>query len=305
MSHERDSDQPERDATPSHLSGERAVFDNGSGSASTSAGAGHGVAVGAVPARDVVNDAAVSISIIVSVSEASAPGDECVDGSHDEGAPASEAERAATSLAPLSSAARLSNPELELAAPEAASPHSTPLPPRRALPARRRRRRPWLLVALAAAAGMRVCGEVEPSEGGASAARAPAPPPSSGTGALLFANVDGTFDAATFGSAPFASLAPGAAAGKNRLVSEHADALEAAGIPMARGEVEPIRAPESFELTARTVAPGRSWQDAANASDWPAVALLIDMLPEAERGVPGARYARAVAARELGQCDTA
>jgi len=305
MSHERDSDQPDRGDPSSDPSGACAGSGTGSGSVSPSTRAGRSVAVGAVPARDVVNDAAVSISITVSVNEVSAVSARLdgVQGSCDEGAPASEPERATSSLAPLSSAARLSNPELELSAPDVASPHSTPLPPRRTLPARPRRRRPWLLVALAAAAGMRVCGEIEPSEGGAGSARASAPAPSSGS--LLLTNVDGTFDAASFGATPFASLAPGAVAGKSRLVSEHADALEAAGIPMARGEVEPIRAPESFELTARTVAPGRTWQDAANASDWPAVALLIDMLPEAERGVPGARYARAVAARELGQCDTA
>jgi soluble lytic murein transglycosylase len=59
---------------------------------------------------------------------------------------------------------------------------------------------------------------------------------------------------------------------------------------------------ERFELTARPVDPGRTWQDAANASDWPAVAMLIDALPESEQSEPGARYARAVAARELGQC---
>lgn len=56
------------------------------------------------------------------------------------------------------------------------------------------------------------------------------------------------------------------------------------------------------QLAARSIAPGRTWQSAVNTSDWPAVAQLIDALPEAKRAEPGTRYARAVAARELGQC---
>ena len=58
---------------------------------------------------------------------------------------------------------------------------------------------------------------------------------------------------------------------------------------------------EEWALAARSVAPGQTWQDAANIADWPNVAQLIDGLPAAEREAPGTRYARAVAARELGQ----
>ena len=65
------------------------------------------------------------------------------------------------------------------------------------------------------------------------------------------------------------------------------------------------KALESFELTARPVVPGRTWQESANAADWPAVALSIDALPAAEQAQSGARYARAVAAQELGQCHVA
>lgn len=58
---------------------------------------------------------------------------------------------------------------------------------------------------------------------------------------------------------------------------------------------------EEWALAARSVAPGQTWQDAANIADWPNVAQLIDASPPAEREKPGTRYARAVAARELGQ----
>lgn len=61
----------------------------------------------------------------------------------------------------------------------------------------------------------------------------------------------------------------------------------------------------SWALAARSTPPGQTWQDAANAGDWPSVAQLIDALPDTERGTPGVRYARAVAARELGQYDVA
>lgn len=78
--------------------------------------------------------------------------------------------------------------------------------------------------------------------------------------------------------------------------------LSSAASPEADQVAKALRA---FELTARPVAPGRTWQESANASDWPAVASSIDALPAAERTLPGARYARAVAARELGQCHVA
>jgi soluble lytic murein transglycosylase len=47
--------------------------------------------------------------------------------------------------------------------------------------------------------------------------------------------------------------------------------------------------------------PGQTWRDAVNSADWPNAAALIDALPEAEQQKPGTRYARALAARELGQ----
>lgn len=69
-------------------------------------------------------------------------------------------------------------------------------------------------------------------------------------------------------------------------------------------------APESSDqptwaLAARSTTPDQTWQDAANAGDWPSVAQLIDVLPDEERAKPGVRYVRAVAARELGQYDIA
>jgi soluble lytic murein transglycosylase len=58
---------------------------------------------------------------------------------------------------------------------------------------------------------------------------------------------------------------------------------------------------EDWDLAARSVVPGQTWQDAANIADWPNVAQQIDSLPVEQREEPGTRYARAVAARELGQ----
>ena len=60
-----------------------------------------------------------------------------------------------------------------------------------------------------------------------------------------------------------------------------------------------------WTLAARSNPPGQTWQDAANAADWASVAQLIDELDEPARSEPGVRYARAVAARELGQFDVA
>ncbi len=75
--------------------------------------------------------------------------------------------------------------------------------------------------------------------------------------------------------------------------------------PRASASAASSRSVAELELAARPVAPGKTWQNAANTSDWPGVAMLIDGLPEAERSLPGTRYARAVAARELGQYDVA
>jgi soluble lytic murein transglycosylase len=304
MSDERDSDGSGRFARAGERAGgslvasqvtesirvvARQTMASTSGDGVTSGGSGHRAS----------SSSAVSISITVSVTSAEEVSSTSLPANVPGNEAGPESEPEPPSLAPSSSS--LAPPSSS--APFSASPHSTPIPPRRSAPARPRRRRPWLLVALAGTAGLRVCGELEPQSGAESAARSLAP--SSGNGSLLLANVDGPFSASTFGSSSLVGLAPGSVPGKNRMRSEHAGVLEAAGIPVGKGELEPIQAPESFDLTARPLAPGRTWQDAANAADWPAVALLIDMLPESDRGEPGARYARAVAARELGQCDTA
>lgn len=74
--------------------------------------------------------------------------------------------------------------------------------------------------------------------------------------------------------------------------------------PSRNASEDPSEA-EAWALAARSVAPGQTWQDAANIADWPNVAQLIDALPVERREEPGTRYARAVAARELGQCRVA
>lgn len=302
MSDELDSDEAERHAVAGECSGGHLGTAGVTGSGhrlaheatARESGAWHAAAQGASAASG------VSISRIVSVSSSEpAPAAVFAAGgsSWDAEGPASEPESA--SLSPSSSSlAPPSSP-----APFSSAPHSTPIPPRQSTPARPRRRRPWLLVALAGAAGLRVCGEVEPSSEVDALSRAPAQ--ELGKGPLSLASVESPFSAASLGSASLVGLAPSVLPNKSRRFSEHASALEAAGIPVTQGDVQPIQAPGSFALAARPVAPGRTWQDAANAADWPAVALLIDMLPEAERGEPGTRYARAVAARELLQCDTA
>jgi soluble lytic murein transglycosylase len=170
-----------------------------------------------------------------------------------------------------------------------------------------RRRRAWLLLAAAGVAGVRMCGgdDVEAPEQRAAltAARKPAV-----DGPFTF-DVDGPFTAATFGStAALLSAKSGSAAAPVLLErGGRGPTLNATlnpGVPRAEAE-HVAKALQSFELTARPVVPGRTWQESANASDWPAVALSIDALPGAEKAQPGARYARALAARELGQCDVA
>jgi soluble lytic murein transglycosylase len=83
-----------------------------------------------------------------------------------------------------------------------------------------------------------------------------------------------------------------------------ADALEEEDGPLWDPSLDPSGG-GAWSLAARSVAPGQTWQDAANIADWPNVAQLIDALPVEQREEPGARYARAVAARELGQCKIA
>jgi len=171
-------------------------------------------------------------------------------------------------------------------------------------PQRRRKRRPWLLYALAGAAGLRLLGSVQsPRE---------ASPPSrpSALAARLDAAGDGS---APDGQITTAALSPtipwlGTSTSPSLLLgAPAAEAPKAPGATATPKRDDPARAKilEAFELAARPVVPGRSWQDAANAGDWSAVALVIDGLPEDEQQQSGARYARAMAARELGQCDKA
>lgn len=94
---------------------------------------------------------------------------------------------------------------------------------------------------------------------------------------------------------PSATPAPAKAAGEGPLDANSADLLEEDG-PLWDSSQS-----EVWALAARSVAPGQTWQDAANIADWPNVAQLIDALPVEQREEPGTRYARAVAARELGQ----
>jgi soluble lytic murein transglycosylase len=73
---------------------------------------------------------------------------------------------------------------------------------------------------------------------------------------------------------------------------------------------EPAEASRAFDAASLALlsgpnVPGQTWQEAANMADWPSVAQLIDALPADQRDVPGTRYARAVAGREIGQCDVA
>jgi soluble lytic murein transglycosylase len=92
----------------------------------------------------------------------------------------------------------------------------------------------------------------------------------------------------------------GAAAGKPAAALSH-PALKLAVAEPASAEERLAVASTELALAARSTAPGRTWQDAAKTADWAGVAELIDGLPTAARAEPGARYARAVAARELGQ----
>jgi soluble lytic murein transglycosylase len=100
------------------------------------------------------------------------------------------------------------------------------------------------------------------------------------------------------GSAAAHSAAPGPRAGGAGLSS--APSVE---LLLDPSDDELPLPPTALELglAARSSAPDRTWQDAANTADWAGVAQLIDALPEAARSQPGTRYARAVAARELGQ----
>jgi soluble lytic murein transglycosylase len=169
----------------------------------------------------------------------------------------------------------------------------------------RRRRRPWLLFAVAAALVVRMCGSDDEPDGPTARSASLDARRVSGSTPFTF-DVDGPFTAATLGSA---TALLGAKAGSLSDVAPvllDRNARKPLGSALTKPETDRVaKALEAFELTARPVVPGRTWQESANASDWPAVALSIDALPAAEQGLPGARYARAVAARELGQCQVA
>ena len=83
-------------------------------------------------------------------------------------------------------------------------------------------------------------------------------------------------------------------------VASHPAFKPAAAAPASSEERLAVASLE-LALAARSNPPGRTWQDAAKTADWAGAAELIDGLPAAARSEPGARYARAVAARELGQ----
>jgi soluble lytic murein transglycosylase len=171
-----------------------------------------------------------------------------------------------------------------------------------------RRRRPWLLFAAAGVACFRLCGG-EAAESPEARATLPAARKAASSSPLTF-DVDGPFTTATLGSAAaLFSAKSGAGSASPVLLDRSARKPNANGTVLggaAKPEAEHVaKALAAFELTARPVVPGRTWQESANASDWPAVALSIDALPPAEKAQPGARYARARAARELGQCDVA
>jgi soluble lytic murein transglycosylase len=115
----------------------------------------------------------------------------------------------------------------------------------------------------------------------------------------------------TEGTSSSAALAPGnpglatatsalAPAGKPALPLTHPALTLPTAEPASAAERLAVASAE-LALAARSTPPGRTWQDAAKTADWAGVAQLIDSLPAAARAQPGARYARAVAARELGQ----
>jgi soluble lytic murein transglycosylase len=119
-------------------------------------------------------------------------------------------------------------------------------------------------------------------------------------------DVDGPFTTATLSSAAALLNAKSGASAASPVLLDRGPRKPPGLSATSKAEAEHVtQALESFELTARPVVPGRTWQESANASDWPAVALSIDALPQAEKAQPGCRYARALAARELGQCDVA
>ena len=164
-----------------------------------------------------------------------------------------------------------------------------------------RRRRPWVLLALGGLLGVRALDAV--SESRESAADEPAATGrSESRGTALRTDLQLPIATATLTSQATWTL-PELRPTVLSPLAHDARPEPAAGTPAKLvSDLLGSSGSERFELTARPVDPGRTWQDAANASDWPAVAMLIDALPESEQAEPGARYARAVAAHELGQC---
>lgn len=218
---------------------------------------------------------------------------------------------------PTSSDLRSDLPGADLSGGE--PPPSSSAPTAR-LPSPRRRRRPWMLFAVAGVACARMfSGDAEapldtPSLGATSVGPLPT---LGGAGPAL------AMTASTAPLAPSAFAEAKIAVPRSRLSSRSGAGAPAgkASTPVAAQAITTPAKPAApllggggdgdatstlgVQLAARSIAPGRTWQSAVNTADWPAVAQLIDALPEAERGEPGTRYARAVAARELGQCSDA
>jgi hypothetical protein len=104
--------------------------------------------------------------------------------------------------------------------------------------------------------------------------------------------------AALLASVLLGSCSAPAAPGRGRTAAAQ---LEAA----AAEEVEAVEE-AADETPPEYVARAReAWRTLVQSSDWEQVALKIDALPDLERGEPGTRYVRALAARRLGDCERA
>jgi hypothetical protein len=86
-------------------------------------------------------------------------------------------------------------------------------------------------------------------------------------------------------------------------------AVPTAGTASQAAAAEPHAspAPEAAEAALPTPNPvvRDVWRSAAQASNWEAVALKIDALPQLDQAEPGTRYVRALAASRLSDCERA